>query len=195
MYYLGNAYGFWRYVQHKGSDESMVNFRKQCIYEDLVSLAETGKFTFTKQHVDDLWTNGGGAACGVDDSIDADGAGAPTPTNMPPTPDRASSKRLKINPILIGNVAHKLKTLPKSCYNVVEHIEGEGEGPSVQFKQTPLKGGSTTVHKNQYPQYHCSVPKCPSKVRTYCACEAVGAGGRVTMYCAMHFALHANQTQ
>ena len=186
-----NAFGYWTNVLNPVQHQSMIDFRKQCIYEDLIYLAAF--FKYTKQDVEDLWTGGGGAAA-VDEECSDDEPS--TPNTMPQTPNRESErKRLKATPVSIGGVKHAQKNLPKGCYNKVVQATGESGSTYVQFQPTPLIEGSDSVHKNPYQQYPCSYRACKKKIRTYCACESVEPGSRVTMYCPTHFAAHCAAEQ
>jgi hypothetical protein len=181
-----NAYGYWTNKLHRDErdphhDDSTLVFRKKAVYEDMLVLASTGDFDFSVAHVNAVF-NGATAPAGG-------GAAAtpltPTAPISPAKPAGFRGKRcLPVTPVVLGDVAHRLKMVPAGHYNKLEAAGADG----IRFAQVP------PTNIGQYPQYRCSFTGCKKKIRTYCVCETTEIGGSKTIYCDTHFAAHAAST-
>lgn len=170
-----NALGWWNNHMHPDKKDSAVHFRKALIKEQLQEL-ELG-FLYGPDDVERLFASGSGGA-NAEAAAVAGGALAPSPVAVR-TPN--GKKRVKVDPIVTGPVAHKLKMIPAGHKNKVIDVGGV-----LQF--------ATITGKSKYHSWRCSQPGCKKLVRTYCMCEATVAEGYKTMLCHDHYALHAAST-
>lgn len=153
-------------------DDTVITFRKKCVYEDLLLLCD--EFSFTPDHVHSLF---GGADGNMVPPAAPPVAPAATPSSS------GARARLPVTPIVVGNNAHSRVSIPAGCSYVVKGVGGGDQG-GLEFE--PLGSGRKTA----YQQYHCSWEGCLRRVRTYCVCESVAVGSHPTMYCDQHYTAH-----